>query len=338
MQKSILLVTFLAFLAISATATTPHFELGALQVLWSSWKAVHRKSYTLAEEILKFATFLENYKKIVEYNRQNKDIKLSLNKFGDMTEEEFKSLHTGGYVRSSKLIQNKRQGAFRPQVDFELLSLPENVDWREKGAVTDVKNQQHCGSCWAFSTTGALESLYFIQSGKLLSFSEQQIVDCDSQNEGCNGGFPETALEYTAQAGIEVEEDYPYTAKDGTCNHDESKAIKVNSGTRVITPQSVGALKAALVVQPVSIAIQADQRVFQFYKSGVIKENCGDELNHAVLAVGYTTVDGEEAFIVKNSWGTEWGSKGYVYISTNGKANYGNGVCGVLGDPVVPTA
>jgi len=337
MSKSIELIVLLSLFVFTAAATPSH-ELGALQVLWSSWKAVHSKIYTVAEEITRFAIFIQNYKKIVDYNRQNKDIKLSLNKFGDLTAEEFQVLHTGGYAYNLKTTKKKTLGSFTSQIDFNILNVPESIDWREKGAVTSVKNQQKCGSCWAFSTIGALESLYFINNGKLLSFSEQQIVDCDIQNDGCDGGLPETAFEYTAHAGLEVEEDYPYNAKVGVCNFEASKAIKVNSRSKSITPQSVGALKAALIVQPVSIAIQADQKVFQFYRSGVIKANCGDDLNHAVLVVGYTTIDGEEAFIIKNSWGTEWGIGGYVYISTDGKANYGNGVCGILGDPVVPLA
>ena len=338
MTKSILLITLLALTISAATAAAPHLELGTFQVLWSSWKSVYGKVYSIAEEISRFKIFLQNYKKIVEHNRKNKEVKLSLNKFGDMTTEEFQALHIGGYVHSSKVAQDNFLGAFRSQVDFGVLNVPESVDWREKGAVTPVKNQQKCGSCWAFSAVGALESLYYIKNGKLLSFSEQQIVGCDTQNAGCNGGLPETAFEYTAQAGLQSEEDYPYTATDRECKYDASKAIKVNSDVKRITPQSARALKAALVVQPVAIAIEADQQVFQFYSSGVIKANCGDDLNHAVLAVGYTTIDGEEAFIVKNSWGTEWGAKGYVYISTDGRANYGNGVCGILGDPVVPIA
>ena len=240
-------------------------------------------------------------------------ISLALNKFGDLTSTEFKALYTGGYVRdeSCAVIEQKQpqnlRGSFAniDELEYELLDLPQSVDWRQEGAVTAVKNQGNCGSCWSFSTTGALEGLYFITHGNLLAFSEQQLVDCDSKDSGCNGGLPEDAFEYTANKGIETEQDYPYTTADGTCKYDASKAIKVNSGHKAVTPQSANALKAALAVQPVSIGIEADEDVFQFYSTGVISKNCGDTLDHAVLAVGYTTVGAEGAFIVKNSWGAD---------------------------------
>ena len=337
MRKTSLLLVILSLFAINAMASSFRHDLQELHSLWSAWKSVHSKAYHSNEEAARLAIFIQNYRKIVEFNRQNEGVKLAINKFADMTGEEWKAHHTGGYTASPKRAQEKLL-KFSEPVDFGLLSLPESVDWREKGAVTPVKNQQQCGSCWAFSSTGALESLYFINSGKLLTFSEQQLVDCDPQDEGCNGGLPEQAFEYTAEAGIETEQDYPYTAKDGKCHYDQSKAIKVNTGRKSVTPQNANALKAALTVQPVTIGIEADQQAFQFYSSGVIKSGCGDNLDHAVLAVGYTKVGNDEAFIVKNSWGPSWGSNGYVYISTDNKANNGNGVCGILGDPVVPTA
>lgn len=333
MSKKLFLISSL--LAASSLAS-PHLQ-DEIRPLWISWKTFHDKLYTIAEEAARFAIFIENYKKIVSFNAENNGVKLALNKFGDMTSEEFKAMHTGGYKHSPK-----HEGFLSAShVDYGVLSLPDSVDWRQKGAITNVKNQGSCGSCWAFSTTGALEALHFINTGKLVSFSEQQIVDCDiySEDEGCNGGLPVLAFEYTADKGIEAEADYPYTARDGKCKYDASKAIKVNSGSQSVPAKNVDAFKAALVTQPIAIGIQADQAIFQFYKSGVIKGlKCGDDLDHAVLAVGYDTIDGEEAFIVKNSWGTSWGDNGYVYISTNSKVNSGNGVCGILADPVVPTA
>jgi C1A family cysteine protease len=299
-----------------------------LKSLWSSWKSYYSKTYGLAEEAARFAIFVENYKRIIEFNGENEDVKLALNKFADITGEEFKNLHAGCYKWDGK--QNVvRSGEALPE-------LQDSVDWRAKGAVTPVKNQGQCGSCWTFSTTGSIEGFYFINNGKLLSFSEQQIVDCDTQDDGCDGGNMNTAMEYTASNGLELESDYPYTAEDGQCKFDKSKSDKVNSGYVFVATQSADALKAAIVKQPVSIAIEADQRVFQFYSNGVIKKSCGANLDHGVLAVGYTTVSGTDAFIVKNSWGADWGQQGYVYISTDGSANNGNGVCGILAQPVVP--
>jgi C1A family cysteine protease len=344
-NKTNIFACVLLLAIVSSTLASPHLDLVELKSVWTSWKNVHNKEYNfIKEESARFAIFVENYKKIIDHNSKNEDVKLGLNRFGDLTVEEFKSLHSGCYQSNTERVQNQQAQQFRQklnpyhQIDYRVLNLPDSVDWRQKGAVTDVKNQEQCGSCWAFSTTGALESLHYINSGQLLSFSEQQIVDCDKTDGGCEGGLPAQAFEYTANAGVETEQDYPYQAADGKCQYDQSKAIIVNSGQKSVKAQDVNALKAALVVQPVSIGIEADQNTFQFYKSGVLKSGCGDNLDHAVLAVGYTTINGDEAFIVKNSWGSDWGVGGYVYISTDAKANGGNGVCGILGDPVIPTA
>jgi C1A family cysteine protease len=217
-------------------------------------------------------------------------------------------------------------------------NLPANFDWRSKGAVTAVKDQGQCGSCWSFSTTGLLEGWNFLHNKKLTTFSEQQIVDCDKKvNEGCNGGWPYLAVQYAGQNGLETEADYPYTAEDGKCKYTKAKATIVNKNYTFITPNSTDALKTAITANPISVLIEADQDVFQLYKSGVIWRNCGSQLDHAVLAVGWQKVVGIDSFIVKNSWGADWGQSGYVYISTNEKPNGGTGVCGILSQPVTAT-
>jgi C1A family cysteine protease len=306
-------------------------NLEELRGLWSSWKVYYGKSYGVAEEGARFAIFVENYKKIVAFNAENDKVKQAINKFSDITAEEFSTLHAGCYNNGGKNIVVPAEN------EYTVYNNPTSVDWRTQGAVTPVKNQGQCGSCWSFSTTGSLEGLYFINKGKLLSFSEQQIVDCDTNDNGCEGGLPYQAMEYTADAGLEAEDTYPYTAADGDCAYKKLKATKTNSDYQLIQTQSADALKAAIVKQPVSIGIEADQSVFQSYSSGVIQKKCGDQLDHAVLAVGYTTVNGVEAYIVKNSWGSDWGQEGYVYISTDPTQNGGNGVCGILGQPSVPT-
>jgi len=319
----------LIFLSLLALAISIPINNEELKSLWSSWKSYYSKGYGVAEESARFAIFVENYKRIIEFNAENDDVKLAINKFADITGEEFKNLNAGCF-NFDGIHKTVRSGKPIPEV-------ADSVDWRQKNAVTPVKNQQQCGSCWSFSTTGVLEGFNAIKSGKLLSFSEQQIVDCDTTDMGCNGGNMNTAMEYTASNGIELESDYPYTAQDGQCQYNKGKSNKANSGYNFIDTQSATALKAAIANQPVSIAIEADQRVFQFYNTGVIKKSCGDSLDHGVLAVGYTTVGKVEAFIVKNSWGSDWGQQGYVYISTDGTQNNGNGVCGILAQPVVPT-
>lgn len=330
MNKSILIFAFIAVTLTFCTASTTSVNLEELKSLWSSWKIYYGRAYSIAEEAARFAIFVENYKKVIQFNSENDDVKLAMNKFADITAEEFSNIHSGGYRNNG---QNKIVPA---DIDATVIDLPASVDWRTQGAVTPVKDQGQCGSCWTFSTTGALEGLYFINKGKLLSFSEQQIVDCDTKDQGCSGGLPYQAMQYTAEAGLELEDTYPYTGADGDCNAKKLKSYTTNSNYKLVQTQSAAALKAAIAKQPVTVGIEADQNVFQLYSSGVIKKNCGDNLDHAVLAVGYTTVNGQEAFIVKNSWGSDWGQQGYVYISTNSAPNGGNGVCGILGQPAVP--
>jgi len=273
-------------------------------------------------------TFAQNYLSIIEFNAQQDDVVLALNHLADLSKAEFKALHTG-------LLPIKNSNA--EVAHFNTNNLADSVDWRTKGAVTPVKNQGQCGSCWAFSAVGALEGLYFQNTNKLVAFSEQNLVDCVTTDQGCGGGLMNDAFDYLATAGgIETEEDYPYKAKNQKCAFDKSKSVKVNSGFKNVTATSEG-LKAAVAVQPVAVAIEADQLIFQFYKKGVIKRFCGANLDHGVLAVGYDSTQGSEAFIVKNSWGAIWGNKGYVHISTDGSANKGAGVCGILSAASVPT-
>merc|ERR1712083_397088 len=185
--------------------------------------------------------------------------------------------------------------------------LAAGVDWREKNAVTKVKNQGQCGSCWAFSATGSLEGADAIADGKLLSYSEQQLVDCDrGENKGCGGGDMGLALAYSAKSPLETESDYPYKGRKlfGKCEYEKSKGVSHNAGSKNVTPKDVAALTAAIDKGPVSVAIEADKMVFQLYTGGILNSNrCGHNLDHGVLAVGYAS----DYFIVKNSWGATWG-------------------------------
>jgi len=335
MNKLVLLLV-----ALFAVGSFAQFAAPEMKFLWHTWKQINNKVYHETEEIKRFAIFVENYFRIKKHNSENHGFKMALNKFADLTKEEFKTQNIRGLLVTD---EHKEEMRLREQlnhydVDYSVLAVPASVDWRDKGGVTPVKDQGQCGSCWAFSSTGALEGLNFVKTGKLLSFSEQQLVDCEKDDQGCNGGLMDHAFAYTAQKGIELESDYPYKAVDQKCKYAKKKAQNVNKGFSDVAKNSPDALKAALVVQPVAVAIEADEDSFQFYSSGVVKSGCGAELDHGVLAVGYTTVNGDEAFIVKNSWNSSWGDKGYVMISTDGKANDGAGVCGILSMASYPTA
>ena len=220
-------------------------------------------------------------------------------------------------------------------------NLPTYVNWVEKGAVTTPKDQCQCGSCWSFSTTGALEGAYATKYGNLVSFSEQQLVDCDNlknggKDHGCNGGLMDNAFSWiTKNGGLCSEKDYPYvsgtTQTSGTC---QSKCSNIANSKIVkhvdVPPKSDDAMMNALTLQPVSVAIEADQREFQLYKSGVFTTSCGTNLDHGVLVVGYGTSNGQDYYLVKNSWGTSWGDGGYIMLGRGPSYNNGAGQCGVL--------
>jgi len=214
-------------------------------------------------------------------------------------------------------------------------SYPSSIDWRTRGAVTRVKNQGRCGSCWSFSATGALEGALFILNGRLVSLSEQNLIDCDYTSSGCNGGRPVRAFKWIKKnGGLCTEADYPYTSRAGTCSKCQKIAALVQY--RAVERKSDPAMQTALAKQPVSISIQADQYVFQLYSSGVFTDQCGTLVDHAMLAVGYGTEGGEDYYIIKNSWGVSWGERGYIRLGRGKKYNDGKGQCGMLMEPSYP--
>ena len=209
--------------------------------------------------------------------------------------------------------------------------LPKSVDWRKTGAVTGVKNQGRCGGCWAFAASGALEGLHYLKKKKLVSFSDQQMIDCASSygNQGCDGGLMSLAFQYTADHGIQPEKTYEYAAKVSQCKHSPKKVTFRNKGFKEVPANNHEALKAAVAKQPVSVGIQANSMTLQLFKSGVITANCGTQLDHGVLIVGYDkTPKGQEYWIVKNSWGAQWGLGGYFHVAM-GSHNDGAGLCGI---------
>ena len=293
-----------------------------------NYVALHNKVYTTTDE---YASRFDEWKKVDDaikaHNAEGHSWTLAHNHLSDWTEAERASIN--GY-----------HGELRTR-ELNTVTLPESnadgVNWVEKGAVTDVKNQGSCGSCWSFSTTGGLEGAHFIATGELVSYSEEQFVQCDyglQKNLGCNGGLMDKAFEYAESTAIATEADYPYTSgngRRGSCDSSklEGASLKVTTYTDV-EANSPSQLKAALDKQPVSVAIQANKLVFQMYKSGVITgTKCGTNLDHGVLAAGYGVEDGTEYYLVKNSWGSSWGDAGYVKIGIED----GAGVCGIQSGP-----
>ena len=256
----------------------------------------------------------------------------------------FSGVHTKDFAKYSRTLHNPNK-VRSSDITCWNNNLPDSLDWRDQGAVTPVKNQGQCGSCWAFSTTGAIEGAYQIKTGELKSFSEQQLVSCDNKRNGgsdlgCNGGIMDSAFEYIDDNdGLCYEEDYKYTSgttgKTGSCKKTcvEDSYSDVSRYVDVM-PDSDEALMHALIEGPVSVAIQADQPKFQMYGSGVLPaSDCGDKLDHGVLVVGWGTENNMKYWIVKNSWGPEWGDDGYIKLE---KGVEGSGTCGLLTQPVYP--
>ncbi|KAI7742397.1 hypothetical protein M8C21_018598 [Ambrosia artemisiifolia] len=306
-------------------------ETSVLQALGQTRHALtfarfaHRygKRYQTSDEIKqRYSIFVQSLETIRSHNNKKKSYTLGVNEYADMTWEEFSKNKLGAaqHCSATKKGNHKLTDAV----------LPLTQDWRKTGIVTPVKNQGSCGSCWTFSTTGALEAAYAQAFGKSVSLSEQQLVDCagDFNNFGCNGGLPSQAYQYIKyNGGLDSEEAYPYTGKDGVCKYSpDNSAVQVLDSVN-ITSGAEDELKHAVgVVRPVSVAFQviAD---FRLYTGGVYtSDECGSgpmDVNHAVVAVGYGVEDGVPYWLIKNSWGGDWGLNGYF------KMEMGKNMCGV---------
>eukprot|EP00850_Spirogloea_muscicola_P010709 SM000064S19731 [mRNA] locus=s64:120221:123078:- [translate_table: standard] len=295
---------------------------------YSLWVNLNKPSgYSAHHRQLRLANFADNLEFIVDHNGQGKSYHLGVNQFADLTHDEFKATHLG--LRLDAGNTALRLGGGRPFSHANVQAPPE-VDWKAKGAVTDVKNQMQCGSCWAFSTTGSVEGINKIVTGELLSLSEQELVDCDKARDmGCQGGLMDFAFEFIIQnGGLDTEKDYPYTAVNGQCDLERENSHVVTIDDFEDVPHNDEAsLKKAVAAQPISVAIEADQRQFQFYAGGIFDDECGTQLDHGVLIVGYGVDNATDYWTVKNSWGSAWGDHGYIRLRRNVQDN--QGLCGI---------
>ncbi|OAY33730.1 cysteine proteinase COT44 [Manihot esculenta] len=300
--------------------------------MYNWWLSKHGKTYNkLGEREERFEIFKDNLRFIDEHNSKNRSYKVGLTRFADLTNEEYRAMFLGTKSdpkrRVIKAKNPSRRYAFKATDE-----LPDSVDWRKEGAVNPIKDQGSCGSCWAFSTIAAVEGINKIVTGELISLSEQELVDCDrTYDAGCNGGLMDNAFQFILKnGGIDTEQDYPYLAVDGTCDPVKvnNKAVTID-GFEDVIPFDEKALQKAVANQPVSVAIEASGMPLQFYQSGVFSGECGSALDHGVAIVGYGTDEtGMDYWIVRNSWGRDWGENGYIRIQRNVIDTY-TGKCGI---------
>jgi KDEL-tailed cysteine endopeptidase len=322
---------FLAFLLVSAFFSVVAIESDDWHQFIHFQDKFSKQYETIIELETRFKIFRENLRTIIQHNLDStQNFTMSVNQFTDLTQDEFREKYVGG-LQSHSEVTSYGCKTFASSAS----GLPVVVDWRTIGAVTSVKDQGQCGSCWTFSSTGAAEGAWAISKGQLIDLSEQELVDCargiSYGSHGCSGGQMEGAFKYLIENGQCALSSYPYTAKDGTCH--SCSSIAHFSSCFSVKPNDQLSLKAAVFKQPVAIAIEADTRYFQSYSSGVLTSStCGTKLDHGVLIVGYGAENGQKYWLVKNSWSSSWGENGYVKIARSDSTNDA-GICGIAMDP-----
>jgi C1A family cysteine protease len=309
---------------------------------FKQWTEKFKKRFSEGEFGERLRIWAENDDIIERNNAQNSAFKLSHNMFSDLSLAEFKAIYLPHPMKPRSLwFTNRTIHRYKGE------ALPAEVDWVANGGVSPVKSQGQCGSCWTFSTTGAIEGAYFIKHGKLPGpngFSEQQLVSCDNTNKGCDGGLMDDAFKWVENnGGLCTEEEYAYSSGQGvrgTCNN-TCTPVPESAPTAYtdVETNNEEALMSAVAQQPVSVAIQADKSAFQLYSTGVLTATCGTDLDHGVLVVGYGALNGTDYWKVKNSWGATYGMDGYVLLERGKKSLFNHkGECGILsGPPSFPT-
>lgn len=319
-MKSLLLITlFISITICSSLKGRDYYEKEFQQFL-----KCNDKIYASNEEYnFRLGIFASNIDKINAHNAKKSSYELGINLFADLTVTEFIDRALTGYV--------KMTGRHLRKTENERITSPQSFDWDKKGAVTPVKDQGQCGSCYAFAAIGALESAYFIKNSKLVTFSEQQIVDCSRSygNRGCSGGNMVFVYKYVSKSGICEESEYPYHAKDETCK--ECKPVTKMTNF-VHLEMKEAALEPAVLINPLSVGIDATD--IQLYKKGIFDSNCMEDLNHGVLIVGYGEENGVKFWRIKNSWGKKYGEDGYIRFIKD--AGIYGGQCGIAIDATYP--
>nr|XP_056709180.1 cathepsin K-like [Euleptes europaea] len=295
---------------------------------WEFFKKIFRKEYkSKMDEVSRRHIWEKNLKYVnthnLEYFLGKQTFQMTMNRLADMTSEEIVQKMTGLKVPPSHKPNNNT--VYIP--DWKK-RIPGSVDYRKKGYVTPVKNQGQCGSCWAFSSVGALEGQLKKKTGKLLNLSPQNLVDCVTGCDGCDGGYVTKAFEYIQEnKGINSDTSYPYIGDDESCKYNPSAKAAKCQGFQELPKGDEKALRRAVAqIGPISVGIDVSLESFKLYRKGVYyDENCSSSnVNHAVLVVGFGTKQGKKYWIVKNSWGEDWGEKGYILMARDR-----NNACGI---------
>jgi len=321
-MKAILVVALLVGLA-AASFTEQQY-----QDTFTAWMHEHGRVYASQEFFHRYNSFKFNMDFVEKWNSENPVTVLGLNNLADLSNAEYQKIYLGTHIDVT--------ATYEPVIE-EPTPTANTVDWRTSGAVTAIKDQGQCGSCWSFSSTGAIEGISKIKKGSIISLSEQNLMDCSTSygNQGCNGGLMTSAFKYVAaNKGVDTEASYPYTAKAGTCHFTTANVGATITNYKTVASGSESALVTAINGQPVSVAIDASHNSFQLYKSGIYYEPAcsSSRLDHGVLAIGYGSDTTGDYFLVKNSWGTSWGTAGYINMDRNRSNN-----CGIATQAAYPT-
>uniref|UniRef100_A0A8C5WIB1 Cathepsin K n=1 Tax=Leptobrachium leishanense TaxID=445787 RepID=A0A8C5WIB1_9ANUR len=310
---------WLVVLALPLVKAVPYEYNGTMENQWELFKKTYLKQYNSQEnEGFRRQIWEKNLRLITAHNlgyaKGFSTFEMAMNRFGDLTREE-----------AVKMLNGLKVPAWRKPTNFTFekhvdpAAIPKSVDYRKKGYVTPIRNQGSCGSCWAFSSVGALEGQLMKTTGNLVVLSPQNLVDCVKTNDGCGGGYMTNAFEYVKENdGIDSEEAYPYTGTDQDCSYDPSgKAASCTEYQEVTKGSEVALMESVATVGPVSVGIDASLESFLYYSTGIYyDENCDpDAIDHAVLVVGYGMQSSSNYWIIKNSWGEDWGEQGYIRMA-----------------------
>jgi len=286
---------------------------------FDKWMQKYQKSYpnevekNLRMDIWK-NTILKNAKLTEAARKKGLNTQFSLNRFSDLTAQEFDSQYKGYHKNLKSAKRMNKADSFDSS-----FAIPATYDWRNNNppVVTAVKDQMQCGSCWAFSATEGVECAWALSGQKLVSLAPQQIVDCDTGDMGCEGGDLPTAFAYVQANGLELESTYPYDGEQGTCAYNPSAVVARISGFQYATTTGNETQMQVALLKNGPLSICVDAETWQSYSGGIITNNCPDNLDHCVQIVGFSVSGNTPYWIIRNSWGTSWGIDGYIYVERN---------------------